>query len=48
MVELDLEEVGIVAKCNYANKTLQVANSNKIDKIRSVVKKSGYNLTKII
>ena len=44
MIELDLEDAGISAKCSYAKQTLEVVDSENIDKIKSVVKNSGYKL----
>lgn len=44
MIELDLEDAGINAKCSYAKQTLEVADTENNDKIKSVVEKSGYKL----
>lgn len=47
MIELDLEDVGVVAKCNYPKETLEVEYDPKEvgeHKIQEVVKSSGYNL----
>jgi copper chaperone CopZ len=45
MIELDLEDAGISAKCSYANQTLEVAAPHDEAKIKEVVKKSGYDIT---
>lgn len=47
MVELDLEDIGVVASCNYADESLDVEfDESKIEegKIEEVVKQSGYSL----
>ena len=47
MIELDLEDEGITAKCNYAQQVLEVSFDNtKIEeeKIKKVVEQSGYTL----
>lgn len=47
MIELDLEDEGITAKCNYAQQVLKVSfDDTKIeeDKIKKVVEQSGYTL----
>lgn len=45
MIELELEDAGIAAKCSYANQTLEI-NDEKADekKILEAVKKAGYDL----
>ncbi len=46
VIESDLEDAGIVAKCSYAKQILEVENNEKADqsKIREIVKKAGYEL----
>jgi copper chaperone CopZ len=47
MIELDLEDEGIVASCDYASCELNIKDNPKgveIDKIKKVVEKSGYKL----
>ncbi len=47
MIELDLEDHGITAKCNYAQQVLEVDfDDTKIEeeKIKKVVEQSGYTL----
>jgi len=48
VIESDLEDVGVKAKCSYAKQTLETEfDENKISEktISEVVKKSGYTLT---
>ena len=48
MIELDLEDAGITAKCDYAREILEVNLENDsidIEKIKKVVENSGYKLT---
>lgn len=44
IIELDLEDAGINAKCSWSKQILEVADSENLDKIKSVVKNSGYKL----
>jgi hypothetical protein len=44
MIELDLEDIGIEAKCSYANGTLDVEGEHDSKKIVEVVSKSGYSI----
>ncbi len=47
MIELDLEDAGIAAKCKYNTQTLEVDfDGKKIEeeKIKNIVKNSGYNI----
>ncbi|MFZ3131889.1 MAG: cation transporter [Desulfosporosinus sp.] len=44
MIELDLEDIGIKAKCSYANGTLDVEGEHDSKKIVEVVNKSGYSI----
>lgn len=44
MIELDLEDAGISARCTFAKQTLEVADPENLDKIKAVVKNSGYKL----
>jgi copper chaperone CopZ len=48
MIELDLGDAGVNAKCNYAKEILEVEfDPQKVaeSKIKKVVKSSGYNLS---
>lgn len=47
MIELDLEDAGITAACNYARETLEVEiNGDKgLDKkVKEIIEKGGYRL----
>jgi copper chaperone CopZ len=44
LLELDLEEAGIKAKCSYPLSSIEVAESEDFDKIKKVVEKSGYKI----
>lgn len=46
MIEMDLEDAGVRAKCSYAKQTLEVDFDDGIDeiKIKEVVKSSGYRI----
>lgn len=44
MIELDLEDAGIVCKCSYAKETLEIENEHDVKKIAEIIKKSGYTL----
>jgi len=46
MIELDLEDEGIVAKCDYAKSSLEIEieDEKTEDKVKEVLKKSGYLL----
>jgi len=47
MIESDLEDAGVKARCNYAKQTLEVEfDENKISEktIVDIVVKAGYNI----
>ncbi len=44
MIELDLEDAGIKAKCSYTKETLEIEGSPEKNKIIEIVKKSGYSI----
>lgn len=44
MLECDLEDAGIKAKCSYADSTLIVDDCDDKDKIEKFVKKSGCSM----
>lgn len=47
MIEMDLEDAGIKAKCSYAKQTLEVdiLNNNETDsKVKMVIESSGYKI----
>lgn len=48
VIEGELEDIGVKARCNYASEMLEVEyDEAKLDedKIRSAVKSAGYDLT---
>lgn len=44
MLELDLEDVGVKAKCSYPKSTVEVEGDGNFVKIKKVVEKSGYQI----
>lgn len=48
MLELDLEDAGIPAKCSYAKEELIVDGNHDKKKVADVVSKSGYRITSVI
>lgn len=44
MIELDLEDAGIPAKCSYAKEELEVEGDHDSKKVVEIVKKSGYSV----
>ncbi|HLE49496.1 MAG TPA: heavy metal-associated domain-containing protein [Patescibacteria group bacterium] len=44
MLESDLEEAGINAKCSYPRQTLEVDESADISQVKEIVLKSGYEI----
>jgi len=46
MIELDLEDSGIIAKCNYAKASLEVElkDAKEEKKIKEILRKGGYQL----
>ncbi len=47
MIESDLEDAGVKAKCSYATQILEIQDSGNLaeEKIKEIVKNSGYSLT---
>lgn len=45
-IEMDLEDMGVKASCNFAKQTLEVEldNGDKEEKIKSHLEKAGYSL----
>lgn len=41
LLELDLEDAGIVAKCSYQKSVLEVEGTKNFDTIRKIVEKNG-------
>jgi copper chaperone CopZ len=44
MIELDLEDAGIKAKCSYPKSTVEVEDDGNFVNIKKVVEKSGYKI----
>lgn len=47
LLEMDLEDIGIKASCSYPKSTLEVNGDHDTKKIIEIVKKSGFNISKI-
>ena len=47
MIELDLEDAGVVARCSFAKKTLEIDENNGITKeeIQKILDKDGYRIS---
>ena len=45
MIELDLEDAGIKAKCSYAKSTLVIEDAHDPEKVVEIIKKSGYSIS---
>ena len=44
MLEMDLEDAGIPAKCSYADSTIEIEAKHDEKKVAAIVKKSGYSM----
>jgi copper chaperone CopZ len=44
LLELDLEDAGIKAKCSYPNSNVEVEGDGNFVNIKKVVEKSGYQI----
>ena len=44
MIERDLEDVGITARCSYTNSTIEVEEKHDGKKLIDTLKKSGYSI----
>ena len=44
MIELDLEDAGITASCDYVKEVLEVDEKEDQEKIKEIITKSGYSL----
>lgn len=42
MLEMDLEDAGIPAKCSYAKEELEVGDDHNKKKVVEIINKSGY------
>ena len=45
LLELDLEDAGVKAKCSYPKSTVEVEEDGNFVNIKKVVEKSGYQIT---
>lgn len=45
LLEMDLEDVGIKAKCSYPKESLEIEGDYDKNKVIEIVKKSGYTIT---
>ncbi|HKC04388.1 MAG TPA: cation transporter [Patescibacteria group bacterium] len=44
LIEMDLEDAGVSAKCSYVKETLEVKGDFDPKKIASIVSKSGFSI----
>ncbi len=44
MIELDLEDAGISAKCSYPNESVEVEGNHDPKKVVEIVSKAGYSI----
>lgn len=44
LLEMDLEDAGIPAKCSYAKEELEVDEKHDKNKVIEIVKKAGYSI----
>ena len=46
LIELELEDLGVVSKCDFAKETLEINKNEKSNenKIRSLIEKLGYKI----
>ena len=44
LLELDLEDAGVKAKCSYSKSTVEVEEDGNFVNIKKVVEKSGYSI----
>lgn len=45
LIEMDLEDAGIKAKCSYPKQSLEVESDHDIKTVKEIVQKSGYNIS---
>lgn len=45
VLEMDLEDAGIKAKCSYPKEILEIEDENDKNKVFEIVKKSGYTIS---
>lgn len=46
VIEGELEDIGVLAKCSYAKQVLEIEDSGSVDekRIKEVVEKEGYKI----
>jgi len=46
MIEMDFEDAGITASCNYPKETLEIEFNEKLNDslVKEIIKKSGYSI----
>ena len=44
LLEMDLEDAGIKAKCSYPKETLEIEGGHDKNKVIEVVQKSGFSI----
>lgn len=47
LLEMDLEDIGIKASCSYPKSSLEVSGDHDAKKVEDIIKKSGFNFSKI-
>ena len=45
LLEMDLEDAGVKAKCSYLKGTLEIEDEKDKDKVIEIVKKSDYSIS---
>ncbi len=45
LIEMDLEDAGIKAKCSYPKETLEIEGDHDSKKVVEVINKAGYSIT---
>lgn len=45
MIELDLEDAGITAKCSYSEEILEITHDHDSTKVVEIIRKAGYSIT---
>ena len=44
LIEGELEDAGIKAKCSFAKQTLEIEEKHDLEEVKEAVKKAGYTL----
>lgn len=45
LIEMDLEDAGIKARCSYPKETLEIEGDHDSKKVVEVINKAGYSIT---